>query len=99
MGPGGAQQRFVVGRQPKQPRARLPLAGRGGVEVRPLARADLDLGLDQVPGHRRREHLVFHRERVQLPKAVRQRARRGIQDLELLFESDGVVLGGLEDLS
>ena len=55
---GGAERDAVVGREREQPPAPVALQGHRGGEVGAAARADLDLGGDQLAGDRVREHGV-----------------------------------------
>ena len=52
VGAGGGEQRALARGEREQPRARLALAPRRVGEALAPARADLDLGLDQLAGHR-----------------------------------------------
>ena len=95
---GGAEQRVMSGGQREQPRARLALPRHRVGEVLSPARADLDLGLDQLAGNRLGEHRVVLRRRAQILEALVERQRARVENRELLLEPDREVRRGLEDL-
>jgi hypothetical protein len=99
MGAGGGQPHAALGGEREQPHARLALPGERVVDVGPAAGANLDLGRDQLPGDRLREHLVLERGSGQLLVALGQPERAGVEDRELLLDAHREVLGGVEDLT
>jgi hypothetical protein len=95
---GGGQQHAAVGGQAEQPRARLALALRRLGEALALARADLDLRLDQLSGNGFGQHGVRRRRLLQLVEPLVERQRLRVEDRELLLDSDREVRRGLERL-
>ena len=84
--------------QREQPRAALALAlDRLGEGLRP-ARADLDLGVDQLAGGRLGQQLVLQAGARTGPRSRGELERLRIDDRELLLEADGEVGRGLEQL-
>ena len=71
----GAEQRVMARGEREQARARLALPGHRVREVVAAARADLDLGLDQLAGHGLGQDRVVLRRRAQLLEALVERER------------------------
>jgi len=92
------QQHAAVGRQPEQPRAEVALLGERVREALAAARADLDLGADQLPGHGLTQRVIGLRGLSQLLEALHQPPALRVEDPELLLEADREVSGALEGL-
>ena len=88
VGAGRGQAEAVALRQREQPGAVLALERCRIGEGLAAARADLDLGGDQLAGGRDGEHLVLLGRVIELLEAVLELERLGVDDRELLFEPD-----------
>ena len=96
---GCAEGDAVVASEREEAAAGVGLAHAGVVHVRPGARADLDLGRDELAGDRLRQHRVARRGVAQQLEARREQQRLRIHEGELLLDADGEVGGGLERLA
>ena len=96
MGSGSAQRHPAIRRKREQPPAPVPLRRERGPQIETPARADLDLGGDQLAGDRLGQHRIRLPRIAELLEARRQLERAPIEHGELLLQADGEVRRLLE---
>src|SRR6202034_4682469 len=90
MGSGGRQRGALLARERKQAPASLALSGERVSEILAAPGDDLDLRGDQLAGNRlSQERIARDRGVAQLLKARHEVVRDGVENRELLLDTDG----------